>query len=120
KGPIGSVGDAPAVPCRPMAQYKRSPLIASSVLLSSSRDFCRLVWGVRLCRKWRGAFLHVGALGRRAVSLEFNMNDERPDPGEGVVLGRTPEGGLSRRISVLSPPEDDPDYDLRERSGSGS
>jgi eukaryotic-like serine/threonine-protein kinase len=47
------------------------------------------------------------------------MNDERPEPGEGVVLGRTPEGGLSRRISVLSPPEDDPDFDvLRERSMS--
>jgi tRNA A-37 threonylcarbamoyl transferase component Bud32 len=47
------------------------------------------------------------------------MNDERPEPGEGVVHGRNPEGGLSRRISVLSPPEDDPDFDvLRERSMS--
>jgi serine/threonine-protein kinase len=52
--------------------------------------------------------------------LEFNMNDERPEPGEGVVLGKTPEGGLPRRISVLSPPEDDPDFDvLRDRSASG-
>lgn len=45
------------------------------------------------------------------------MNDERPEPGEGVVLGNTPEDGLPRRISVLSPPEDDPDFDvLHERS----
>jgi serine/threonine protein kinase len=47
------------------------------------------------------------------------MNDDRPEPGEGVVLGNVPEGGLPRRISVLSPPEDDPDFDvLRERSVS--
>jgi serine/threonine-protein kinase len=46
------------------------------------------------------------------------MNDDRPEPVQGVVLGSVPpEGGLPRRISVLSPPEDDPDYDpLRERS----
>src|SRR5690349_22580183 len=46
------------------------------------------------------------------------MNDDRPEPGQGVVLGSVPpEGGLPRRISVLSPPEDDPDFDpLRERS----
>jgi len=49
------------------------------------------------------------------------MNDERPDPGEGVGLGRNPEGGLSRRISVLSPPEDDPDYDVvRDRAPPGA
>jgi serine/threonine protein kinase len=47
--------------------------------------------------------------------LELEMNDDRPEPGEGVVLGNVPE----RRISVLSPPEDDPDFDvLRERSMS--
>jgi eukaryotic-like serine/threonine-protein kinase len=47
------------------------------------------------------------------------MNDDRPEPGEGVVLGSMPDGGLPRRISVLSPPEDDPDFDVyRERSVS--
>jgi eukaryotic-like serine/threonine-protein kinase len=46
------------------------------------------------------------------------MNDDRPEPGEGVVLGSVPpEGGLPRRISVLSPPDDDLDFDgLQERS----
>jgi serine/threonine protein kinase len=45
------------------------------------------------------------------------MNDDRPEPGEGVVLGNVHEGRLPRRISVLSPPEDDPDFEvLRERS----
>jgi serine/threonine protein kinase len=50
--------------------------------------------------------------------LEYDMNDDRPEPGEGVVLGSVPpEGGLPRRISVISPPEDDPDFDmLHERS----
>lgn len=44
------------------------------------------------------------------------MNDDRPEPGEGVVLGSMPpEGGSSRRISVLTPPDDDPDFDTRER-----
>jgi serine/threonine protein kinase len=43
------------------------------------------------------------------------MNDERPEPGEGVVLGKVPpEGGLPRRISLLSPPEEDPELDQRE------
>jgi serine/threonine protein kinase len=46
------------------------------------------------------------------------MNDERPEPREGVVLGKVPsDGGLPRRISVLSPPDDDLEYeDQRERS----
>ena len=46
------------------------------------------------------------------------MNDDRPEPGEGVVLGKVPsDGGLPRRISVLSPPDDDLDYeDQRERA----
>jgi eukaryotic-like serine/threonine-protein kinase len=44
------------------------------------------------------------------------MNDERPEPGEGVVLGKVPpEGGLPRRISLLSPPEDEPEFDPREK-----
>jgi len=44
------------------------------------------------------------------------MNDDRPEPGEGVVLGSMPpEGGSPRRISVLTPPDDDPDFDTRER-----
>jgi serine/threonine protein kinase len=50
--------------------------------------------------------------------LELDMNDDRLEPGEGVVLGKVPtDGGLPRRISVLSPPDDDLDYeDLRERA----
>jgi serine/threonine protein kinase len=50
--------------------------------------------------------------------LELDMNDDRPEPGEGVVRGKVPtDGGLPRRISVLSPPDDDLDFeDLRERS----
>ena len=44
------------------------------------------------------------------------MNDDRPEPGEGVVLGKVPpEGGLPRRISLLSPPEDEPDFDPMEK-----
>src|SRR5262245_53532952 len=51
--------------------------------------------------------------------LESVMNDDRPEPGEGVVLGSMPpEGGLPRRISVLTPPEDDPDFDPRDRGVS--
>ena len=47
------------------------------------------------------------------------MNDDRPEPGEGVVLGSMPpEGGSPRRISVITPPEDDPDFDPRERNVS--
>ncbi|HWO11185.1 MAG TPA: serine/threonine-protein kinase, partial [Polyangiaceae bacterium] len=47
------------------------------------------------------------------------MNDDRPEP-EGVVLGSMPpESGLPRRISVLSPPEDDPDFEgMREHAVS--
>jgi eukaryotic-like serine/threonine-protein kinase len=48
------------------------------------------------------------------VMLESVMNDERPEPDEGGVFGSMPpESGLPRRISVLSPPEDDPDFDER-------
>jgi len=44
------------------------------------------------------------------------MNDDRPEPGEGVVLGgMPPEGGIPRRVSVLTPPDDDLDFDTRER-----
>jgi serine/threonine protein kinase len=44
------------------------------------------------------------------------MNDERPEPGEGVVLGKMPpEGGLPRRISLLSPPEEDAELDQQEK-----
>jgi eukaryotic-like serine/threonine-protein kinase len=50
--------------------------------------------------------------------LEYDMNDDLPEPGEGVVLGNAPhDGSLPRRISVLSPPEDDSEYEvLHERS----
>jgi eukaryotic-like serine/threonine-protein kinase len=50
--------------------------------------------------------------------LEYDMNDDRPEPGEGVVLGSVPpDGVLPRRISVISPPEDDSEYEvLHERS----
>jgi serine/threonine-protein kinase len=44
------------------------------------------------------------------------MNDDRPEPGEGVVLGKVPpEGGLPRRVSLLSPPDDEPDFDPLEK-----
>jgi serine/threonine-protein kinase len=45
------------------------------------------------------------------------MNDDRPEPEEGVVLGNVLDSGVPRRISMLSPPDGDLDFeDLRERS----
>jgi eukaryotic-like serine/threonine-protein kinase len=49
--------------------------------------------------------------------LDLDMNDDRPEPGAGVVRGNQLDGGLPRRVSVLTPPDDDSDFeDLRERA----